>query len=393
MGKKIICVSNTGFSVYNFRMHLLARLADEGWEVVVAANDEDNYQNRFEKKGFRFVDVDIDHKGKSILSDLSLVLELRRLYRREKPSLVHHFTIKPVIFGTLAARLARVPYIVNTITGLGYAFINENWVKKVVLALYWLAFSRNVKAIFQNSDDYDLFVSKHIIKSKNGYVILGSGIDTNEIQPITHAMDVNDRQICFLLIGRMLWSKGVEDFVKAAETLKQKYSKVKFIMAGGASGGGAVGNPDAIPENWLRAVSQAGYVKWLGRLSFHEVLALLDHSSVFVLPSYYPEGIPRSLIEAAGKGKPIITTDTPGCREVVEEGLNGFLVPPKDPKALASAMCEFVRDPSLVHKMGIESRKIAVEIFDEQIILKQTFGVYKASGAFNCQTNYSRISR
>ncbi len=179
----------------------------------------------------------------------------------------------------------------------------------------------------------------------------------------------------------MLWSKGISEYISAAERVKKQYPETKFILAGGASGGGAKGNPDAIPEKWLNEVNARGIAKWIGRIPFEDVMILLDNSDVVVLPSYYPEGVPRSLIEAAAKGKPIITTNTPGCKEVVVDGVNGFFSSPKDVESLANCMLKFIREPELINKMGIESRKRAVDIFDEEKILEKTAGVYKKAGA------------
>lgn len=378
MTKKALFIANTGFALYNFRLALMKYLSDTGWCVIAVANDEADFFTRFEKKGVRFIHVPIDHKGKNLVSDLQLVWRLNLLYRKEAPDLVHHFTIKPVIFGSIAAKLARVPAIVNSITGLGYVFKKGGILKKIVSDLYKVALTGNIKITFQNNDDYDFFVSNRIVNKENASIILGSGVNTDEIRPTTGL--IKNNHFTFLMVSRMLWSKGVREYVSAAEKIKKKFPKSSFVMAGGASGGGAIGNPEAISEDWLKAVNEIGCVKWVGRIPFQDVMDLLDNSDVVVLPSYYPEGVPRSLIEAAAKGKAIITTDTPGCREVVVDGINGFVVPPKDIDSLEKSMIKFIRQPEIVYDMGVESRKRAVDLFDEKKILEQTASVYKAAG-------------
>lgn len=353
-------------------------MRDLGWSVIGVANDEADYTEKFKNEGMGFVHIPIDHKGKNPLRDLLLIQQLKALYRRESPEVVHHFTIKPVIFGSMAAKWAKVPAIVNTITGIGYVFEKGGLLMKIVIELYKLALSGRPKVIFQNKDDCQFFISKGIVRKSNARIILGSGVNTEILFP-----NMNKRtngNLRFLLVSRMLWSKGIKEYVSAAEKIKRDFYQTSFIMAGGASGGGAKGNPEAIPEEWLNDVNKKGNVKWVGRIPFERVLELLDKSDVFILPSFYQEGIPRSLLEAAAKGKPIITTDAPGCREVVVDGVNGFLVPPRDIDSLVDCMIKFIQRPELVQRMGIESRKRAVEIFDERKILDQTMQIYKEAG-------------
>lgn len=353
-------------------------LSDKGWSVVAVANDEADFAKRFAKEGIKFINMLIDHKGTNPIADMGLIRRLNALYKKEAPTLVHHFTIKPVIFGSLAAKWAKIPAIVNTITGLGYVFEKGGFMMRIVMELYRLALSGRPQVIFQHNDDYRFFISNNIIRETKARVILGSGVNTEIIHP-TMAKKYNGG-LRFLFASRMLWSKGVREYVSAAEKIKEQFPETSFIMAGGASGGSAKGNPEAIPEKWLYDVNTIGSVIWMGRIPFEDVMRLLDNSDVFVLPSYYPEGIPRSLIEAAAKGKAIITTNTPGCREVVIDGTNGFLVPPKDVNSLTNSLLKFIRQPELADQMGTASRKRAVNIFDEKKILDQTALVYKEVG-------------
>ena len=376
--KKAIFVSNTGFSLYNFRLSLMKHLSAIGWDIIGIANDEDNFRALFEKENISFINLNIDHKGKNFIKDILFLLKLKKIYQAENPLLVHHFTIKPVIFGSLAARIAKVPSINNTITGLGYTFEKSGLILEIVKMLYQFAFNKNVQVIFQNHDDLDFFVSKKIIQAKQGHVVPGSGIDTETILPQGHIIKKNESSLLsFVLVSRMLWSKGIREFVRAAEEVQSQYPNTKFVMAGGFSGGGSKANPKAVPEKWLDEVNQRGIVNWVKRIPSAQVMKLLDDASVVVLPSYR-EGIPKALIEAAAKGKPIITTDSPGCRDVVKNGLNGLLVAPKNYEELRDSMIKFIKSPHLIQKMGRASRKIAAEKFDNKIIFNKILKIYKS---------------
>lgn len=381
---KIFFVANTGFALYNFRLSFMKYLVGKKWDVVAIACDEADYASKFGSEGIRFINVSMDHKGKNPIHDMRFLCALTCIYRSNAPLIVHHFTIKPVIFGSLAAKFARVPHIVNTITGLGYVFETGGWLEYLTRKLYVAALSGRPRIIFQNSHNRALFLDRKIATKNQSSVILGSGVDTATLLP--RRQQTIDGPIIFLLVSRMIWSKGVREYVTAAQKVNQTHPDVQFIMAGGVSGGGAQGNPQAIPEKWLIDVNQARIVKWVGRLPFTKVMELMDQAHVVVLPSYYPEGTPRSLLEAASNGKAIITTDAPGCRDVVEHGVNGFLVPPKDAGSLADRMMEFVSHPELVSTMGLAGRRKAIELFDEKIVFKKTLRVYKKAGLRNNAT-------
>lgn len=372
--RKILFVANTGFALYNFRLSLIKHLMSEGWEASALACNEADYDKKFAEQGVKFINVPMDHKGLNPLQDLKLILSLSRIYRKESPDIVHHFTIKPVIFGSIAAKIAGIPGIVNTVTGLGYVFEKGGWLEALTTKLYKIALSGRPRILFQNNDDSALFLKKKIAISEQSCVIRGSGVDTNTLKPEKN-MEKHTSPM-FLMVGRMLWSKGVAEFVEAARHVNKLRPDAKFIMVGGVSGGGAKGNPQAIPQEWLEQVNHEGIVKWEGRVPFSKVLELMEQASIVTLPSYYPEGIPRTLIEAAAKGKAIITTDTPGCREIVSHGENGFLVPVKDVKALADSMLHLLSHPQLIDEMGKSGRKRAVDLFDEKIVFEKTLKVY-----------------
>lgn len=376
--KRIVFVANTGFALHNFRLTFMKHLMKDGWEVVAVASDEADYAQKFENESIRFINLFIDHKGQNPGYDLKMVFDLVAIYRREWPQIIHHFTIKPVIFGSIAAKIVGVPSIVNTITGLGYVFDAGGWLERLTLWLYRLAFRGRVHVIFQNSDNRNLFLKHRLIAPYHAHLILGSGVDTNTLRPAeSHADTISPT---FLMISRMLWSKGVGEFVAAAQMVKSRHPQCRFIMAGGVSGGGAQGNPQAIPEEWLQKVNTDGVVRWLGRIPFDYAMKLIDHATAVVLPSY-SEGIPKSLIEAAAKGKAIITTDAPGCRDVVVHGENGFLVPPKNTERLAARMCDIIAHPERTAAMGRAGRERAVRFFDEKIVFGKTCKVYERAQA------------
>jgi glycosyltransferase involved in cell wall biosynthesis len=353
-------------------------LRRKGCLVIAVANDEADFGSKLNRMGFPFINISIDHKGKNPFHDILLTKKLIEIYKKERPDLVHHFTIKPVIYGSIAAKVVKKTSVVNTITGLGYVFNKGGTLKYLTLLLYKVSLLGQPRVIFQNKNDYWYFLSKGFVSKKTSHVILGSGINTAKLKPLPY--DENINEINFLIVSRMLWSKGIGEFIKAAKKVLELYPNTKFTMIGGVSGGGAVGNPDAIPDDWINSETNCENINWIGRLSFEKVIKYLEQCSVFVLPSYR-EGLSRSLIEAAAKGKAIITTDAPGCREVLKNGVNGFLVPIKDVDALAECMLKFIREPNLIREMGNESRKRAVELFDEQIVLDQTVLVYRAAGA------------
>lgn len=371
---KIIIIANTGFALFNFRLPLMYMMQKKGWEVVALACDEADYSSKIGNEGFRFINLDMDHKGKNPIADLIFTWRLKNILKKEKPDIVHYFTIKPVIFGSIAAKLAGIKAIVNTITGLGYVFDKEGILNTIALSLYKIAFSGRPQVIFQNHDDRDLFLSKQTVREKQSHVILGSGVDCTRLQ---RAVIKKKTNLSLLLVARMLWSKGIVEYVTAAEKIRAEFPNTVFIMAGGASGGGAAGNPQMIPEKWLHEVQDRGNVQWTGRVPPEKIYSLLDNSDIAVLPSYYREGVPKALLEASAKGRAIITTNTPGCREVVVDGLNGYLVPPHDSEALTKAIRKLINNPELVQKMGQESRKRAEKLFDEKVVLEQTFQVYQ----------------
>ncbi len=346
-------------SLLGFRAPLIAALQAKGLEVHVAAPDlppSHPVRARLEAKGLVVHDVHMNRTGTSPLGDLQTVVSLYRLMCRIRPHCVMGYTIKPVIYGTLAAWMAGVPRRFALITGLGYAFQQDRGrgrLRALVQRLYALALRRADKVFFQNPDDQALFRQRAILSSTvPSCVVNGSGVDVADF-PLT---PVPSGHVRFLLIARLLGDKGVREFAGAARRIRAHHPAATFAMAGWIDS-----NPDSITQDELDAWVEEGTVEYLGKLA--DVRPAIAQSTVYVLPSYR-EGTPRTVLEAMAMGRPVITTDAPGCRETVVNGDNGFLVPVKSVDELETAMLGFVLDPDLAQRMGQRSRAIAEEKYD-----------------------------
>lgn len=368
----ILYVANTSWYLFNFRLNILQTMRRYGWRVVVAA-PRDIYSDRLEKKGFQYVELDMDRKGYSLFRDTGLLLRLHRLLGRVRPGVVHFFTIKPVLYGTLVARWAHIPLIVSAVPGLGYIFLQRSSLQAFIQGLYKLAFqSPAVRVIFQNPDDQGYFVRRRLVHERQTTLILGSGVDMQRFKPVFKRGKKGEpgNTVKFGLISRMLWDKGIGEFVDVAHRLGARYPQTSYELVGDSD----PGNPNAIPQAWLERNLNTPYLHWHGHVD--NVPELLKTFDVVVLPSRYREGVPRSLVEAAAMGKPLITTDTPGCREIVRHGENGLLVPPGSVRALETAMEKLLLDSDLRRRMGRASRERAVRSFSDETVVRQTLNVY-----------------
>lgn len=365
----IIFVYNTATYLYRFRLGLMQTMLRRGWRVIAAA-PVDDFSDKIMQKGIQFKALPLSRKGLNPFKDARLWWRLLALYRRERPDIVHHFTVKPVIFGSVAARMAAVQGIVNLVPGLGYVFLHGGWLQKIVEKMYQVAFSSRVHVIFQNQDDRDLFVRKHMVRLGQTHVICGSGVNTNLFLPRRRIRgQFNSPRVTFALITRMLWDKGIAEFVAAARICNQCNPNTRFVLAGAPD----PGNPSSIPPAWLQSLRALPYMKWHGHIE--DVRLFLEGISVVVLPSYR-EGAPRSLIEAAAMAKPVIATDVAGCREVVKAGENGLLVPVRDVDSLANAMLTMAKDPGMRCRMGADSRRKALFQLNEKVVIRKTLEVY-----------------
>jgi glycosyltransferase involved in cell wall biosynthesis len=357
----VLVIGNQARSLTNFRGPLLEALRRRGCRVIAAApglSQDRDCMVELERIGVTARDIPLSRTGLNAVADLRSVASLVRLMRQEKPQAVLGYTAKPVIFGTIAAALAGVPRRYALVTGLGYAFTvgggaMRSVVRAILMRLYRIAFRRATKVFFQNSDDAALFRELGLLPPKLPVVVVnGSGIDLRRFTPAPFP----EGPPHFLLIARMLSAKGIREYVAAAAHIRRLHPDVRFHLVGGVDS-----NPDAIPANEIERWTEAGHVIWHGEVS--DVRAHLAACHVYVLPSYR-EGTPRSVLEAMAMGRPIVTTDAPGCRETVVEGENGFLVPPHTVEPLVAAMERFIGDPGLIARMGRRSREIAESKFD-----------------------------
>lgn len=359
---KFLILASFASSLTGFRKPLIQALVSQGLEVHAAAPEllaNKEVVTELSTMSVTCHDAPLSRTGMNPMSDLKAMFSLRRLMKAIKPDYFLGYTIKPVIYGNLAAWLASVPHRFALITGLGYTFIGGQGLKrklvsKLAHSLYKIALSKTHKVFFQNPDDEALFKQLGLLPvNVPSIVVNGSGVNVSQfsIAPFTEQLAPR-----FLLIARLLGDKGIREYVYAAEQVKLRYPDAQFDLVGGLDV-----NPTSISQAELDTWIAAGTINFLGRLS--DVRPTIRDCSVYVLPSYR-EGTPRSVLEAMSMGRAIITTDAPGCRETVKDSENGFLVPIKDAEALAKAMLKFIEQPELVASMGKRSREVAEQKYD-----------------------------
>ena len=367
---KIVLFANTDWYLYNYRMPLAQAIQKPGHEVIMLS-PPGKYGHLLEQAGFRWIKFPLSRRGKNPIYELNTIWRLYRFYQREKPAAVQHFTVKCVIYGSLAARWAGIKEIINAIPGLGHVFIDNSWqgrlLRWLVKRMYKFAL-RNTRVIFQNPDDQALFLDESLVESTSQTLIKGSGVDMERfaILPEPHGTPL------VVLPARLLWAKGVGEFVAAGQMLHDEGIDVRFALVGDSDPETA----GAVPLSQLETWQRRGEVEWWGWQE--DIISVFRQSHIVCLPSYYAEGVPRSLVEAAACSRPIISTDMPGCREIVHHGENGLLVPSKNITALAGAIRMLLLDPDLRQKMGARGREIAETDFSlEQVIRKnlELFGI------------------
>jgi glycosyltransferase involved in cell wall biosynthesis len=363
---RVAIVINTSWNIWNFRRGLVKALLAAGHEVLAIAPPDD-YSTRLESElGCRYVPILMENKGTNPIKDAQLTRRFLATYKRERPDVVLHFTIKPNIYGTLAARLAGIPSI-NNVSGLGTVFLIENLVSKVARGLYRLAFRYPHKVFFQNNDDRELFIRYGLIRPERTGLVPGSGVDLARFQPQEGVGRPSGALFTFLMVARVLYEKGIVEYFEAARQVQAALGadKVRFQLLGGVDEAGGIGVPRATFEKWLAD----GAIDYLG--TSDNVAEHLHRADCVVLPSYR-EGTPKTLLEAAACGKPLITTDVPGCRETVQHGRNGYLCQVRDAADLAAklqAMAQLL--PARLNAMGQASRELAEEKFDEKLVLRE----------------------
>jgi len=355
-----------------FRLHWmeLARASrDAGFEVLLAMRVQEHGQEIC-RHGFKLFPISLLRRSVNPIREFLAVVELARLYRTQKPDLVYHVAIKPILYGSIAARLVGVPSVVNVFAGLGYTYTSEEFRARLLrlclkVGLNAACRSAGSIAVFQNEEDQAQLVRDRVVQHSQTRVIRGTGVDTDRFRPMSN----ESGQPIVLLPGRMLWDKGVGEFLEAARLIRRQKPGVRFVLVGRCD----EDNPASIQPEQLQRWHEERVIEWWGHRS--DMPAVLGHAAVVVLPSYR-EGLPVSLLEAAACGKPIIATDVPGCREVVRHRVNGLLVPPRNAMALADAITILLENRELRNELGHRGREMVVKEFSSTLVIQQTLALY-----------------
>ena len=376
MDKKLFMVVNVDWFFLSHRKEIALAAQKAGWEVAIVTADTGRLKE-IGALGLRTVDLPMSRSGMNILQELRTLYFLWKLYRKERPDVVHHVGMKTILWGTLAARFARVRGVVNAISGLGGFFAEEN---KGLLArlmpkvLRFAHHRKNLLCIFQNDDDKGLYIKHGIISAGQARFIKGSGVNLNDFR---YTPEPEEGKLKVVLTARMIVEKGIFVLTEAAEKLRPKYGEaVEFQLIGGLDD-----HPGAITEEQLQEVCDGQYIRWLGYRT--DVKALLMQCHIVAFPSYYMEGLPKSLIEADAVGRPVITCNSVGCKEAVIDGYNGFLIPTRDADALAEKLDRLLSDKTLRRQMGRNSREYAEKDFSIDSVVEKHLDIYKELIASN----------
>lgn len=379
--QRIVLVSPDGFSILNIFKELINIInREKNWEIIAICSS-DKYIPVIKELGVKHISIKMD-RYISPLQDLGYLIALYKVFKNEHFDVVINFTLKPIIYGTIAAKLTGNNFIISAFRGLGRIFQSEldtkgRFLKYVVMGLLWVACTCSRKVWFTNKNDCSYFLSKGIVRehkiilTNNGINIehfsLGA-VDKTKMHDLRKELSINEDNRVIIMVARLLWPKGIKEFVDAAKIVIEEYPSVKFLLVGSLEDK----TPQYVPESFLKEHEKLGYFKWLGfREDVRELYAISD---IAVLPSYYKEGgYPRALLEPMAMGKPVITTDTPECRGPVEVGKNGYLVPAKDAKSLANAIKDLFNDDEKRDMFGSFSRLKAVNEFDEKVIMSKIF--------------------
>jgi len=357
--RSIVLAANSCWYITNFRLGLARALRDAGYSPVAVAPPDPAGEARLAELGIEFEPLHVDRAGLNPIAELGLLLRIRRLLKRLRPAAYLGFTVKPNIYGALAASSLGIPVVAN-VSGLGTAFIRAGLLQRLVTALYRIAFRSAATVFFENPDDQRLFLERRIVRAGQARLLPGAGIDLDRFAPTA----LPSGAPIFLMIARLLGDKGVREFVEAAHSLRPQLPEARFQLLGGVD----EGNRTAVSRVELQGWIEAGVIEYLGETS--DVRPSIAGASAIVLPSYR-EGLPRSLLEGAAMGRPLIATDVPGCRELVDDGVNGFLCAARDSRSLAQAMKRFAALPEGERAaMGAASRRKAEERFDEKIVVR-----------------------
>lgn len=373
---KLAFLSHLDANLYYFRLPIMQALVDRGHDVFAVCPKGD-VSECFAEHGICAVHYEITRSSLHPLQEAAVIFCLANIWRRLRPDVLHTFTAKPNIYGTLSGRFARVPIIYNLVEGLGSFYIDSSvksrFVRECMEALYRVSCRLSDATVFVNNDDPQYFLSRQLVPRNKIRVIRSVGVDTDLFRPdridtvaVRQGLGLPGDARIVLMVGRAIWHKGLAEYIAAANLIRAREPKVFFLLAGDVD----EGNPSSATREYL--LSQPNLV-WLGqRRDIAELTALCD---VYVLPSYR-EGVPRTLLEAASMARPIVTTDTVGCREVVEDGVNGFLVPVRDSISLTERIVTLLRDEGLRCRMGLNGRAKAIREFDVKHVVRQYFDLY-----------------
>lgn len=371
---KVLLFANTEWYLFNFRQSLARALREAGHDVLLVS-PPGPYGEKLRDLGYRWEPAPMVRRSLNPLRELSLVQWLRRLIAREQVDLVHGFTIKCAVYGGIAARLQGTPARVNAVAGMGYVFISNApralMLRPVIRGLFRYALGgERARLVLQNPDDIQMFTGARLVHPDVVRLIPGSGVDCSRFTPVDGEASSAGERFRVVLPARLLWDKGLAEYVEAARILRDRGLAIDFLLAGDPD----AGNPAAVPEKAIRGWVDEGLVHWLGHVS--DMPGLFRSVDCVVLPSYR-EGLPKGLIEAAACALPLVTTDVPGCREVVTHEEDGLLVPVKNGPALADAIARLHADPALRRRLGDAARRKALAEFEERSVVERTLGVYR----------------
>lgn len=367
--KKLFIVVNVDWFFLSHRLPIAIDAQKTGWDVTIVTADTGKLKD-IEAKGLKVINLPMSRSGMNIFQELGTLNFLRKLYKREKPDVVHHVGMKTILWGSLAAKLSKVNGVVNAISGLGGFFAEDNkgiLSKVMPIVLKFSHARKNLLCIFQNDDDWGLYAKHGIIKHEQGRFIKGSGVS---LEDFCYTPEPKEGKLKVILTARMIVEKGIFLLTEAAERLREKYGeKAEFLLIGGLDD-----HPGAITKEQLDAVCDGKYIQWLGYRT--DVRDLLKQCHIVAFPSFYMEGLPKSLIEANAIGRPIITSNSVGCKETVIDGENGFLIKPKDLDALTEKLDLLLGDAELRQKMGKAARAYAEKYFDIQVVIERHLNIY-----------------
>ncbi|AKQ33741.1 Alpha-D-QuiNAc alpha-1,3-galactosyltransferase [Candidatus Coxiella mudrowiae] len=372
--KLLIVVSSAKFFI-SHRLSLAQAAKAAGYDVHVATPD---YNEQISEVGLVHHTIILDRGSLNPAKDVGAFFSLLRLYQKLKPDIVHHVTVKPILYGGIAARLARIPVEVNAFTGLGFIFIAQSrfmrLIHKMMQKGYQLAFGhRNMRVIFQNKNDQEYFIQANILKENKTILIPGSGVCMKTFYPIDEPAGL----VRVVFASRLLWDKGVGEFVDAARLLKKRKVNAQFVLVGAID----AANPTAISDVQLEQWEKEGLIEWWGERT--DMPQIMREAHIICLPSYR-EGLSRVLIEASASGRAIVTTDVPGCRDLVHDGENGLLVPMKDSEELALAIETLIQNPSLRKQMGFKGRAMVEKEHELKRIIQHTLNLYEELSEQQC---------